>query len=107
MAPGGRVTVRASPPSPGRARAAPDQRNLRRPLRPVQHPPARVSSVIRLRPNPARTSSTTFTRAGPSTATMRRKITARCGSACMARASRHSVRDEPTQRLRQIRVPVS
>ena len=99
--------MKASPPSRGRARAAPDHRNRRRPLRPVQHPPARDRSVIGLRPNPARTSRITFTRAGPSTAMMRRKITTRCGSAGMARASRHSVRDEPTQRLRQIRVPVS
>ena len=54
----------ASPSGPGRAFAAPDQRNLMPPLRPLQHPPVRDSSVIRLRPNPARTSSTTFTR-GP------------------------------------------
>ena len=91
-----------------RAGAAPDQRNLIAPLRPVQYPSARDRPVIRLRPNPARTSSSTSTLAGPSTASIRRRITALCGSAGLASASRHSVCEEPPpHRLRQMRLPVS
>ena len=95
-------------PSPStRARAAPDSRNRTPPLRPVQQPPARDSSRMGWRPNAARRSSTTWTLAGPSSASTRRNTTARCGSAGMASASRHSATPEPTQRLRQMSVPGS
>ena len=97
-------TVCAAPGPGGAGPAEPDRRRCAR----LQHPPARDRPVIRLRPNPARTSSSTSTRVGPSTASIRRRITALCGSAGLASASRHSVCEEPPpHRLRQMRLPVS
>ncbi len=46
----------------------------------------------------------TRTLAGPSRASIRRRITAVCGSAGIASASRHSTTPGPTHRLRQIRL---